>query len=109
MEQLKLVLRKKAVASVMILNLDPSSADACESVVTVLRRNGIPAEIYLGEEQSFKAQLAYAVRQEYPVVLIIGSVEKERDTVQVKDMNARAQIEVSRAQVLAAVKKVLKL
>lgn len=103
MEQLDLVKREKTTAGVLILNFDPGCATACEETATRLRRAGVAAEVYIGQEQTLKGQLAFAVSQEYPAVIIIGSNERERGVVKVKDMAARTQIEAPQTDVVKAV------
>lgn len=71
-----------------------------EEIATELRRAGIPSEIYLGTETTLKGQLAYAVKQGAPFVIIVGSVEKEQGIVKLKDMTAREQSDVPRSDIV---------
>ncbi|MGC9610840.1 MAG: histidine--tRNA ligase [Minisyncoccia bacterium] len=88
----KLNLMPKIVAAnVLILNFDEKAEITGEKIATELRRKGIATEIYLGEEKMLKGQLAYAVKNEYPFVLIIGSDEISKGVVQVKNMKERTQ------------------
>ncbi|MDB5194631.1 MAG: Histidine--tRNA ligase [Parcubacteria group bacterium] len=109
MEKLGIVKKEKTVSKVLVLNFDPDCSAVGQSVLSSLRRAGVPSEIYLGRELTFKAQLAYAVKQEFPVVIIIGSREKEAGVVQVKDMNARKQDSVAFSDVPDAVKRIVDL
>jgi len=94
LETLELVKKEAATAKVVVLNFDESAESYCESVVTEIRRGGIPAELYLGKESSIKAQLAYALGQSVPVVVIAGSSERDNRTVQIKELAKRQQTEV---------------
>lgn len=107
MEELKIIARRRTLAQVFILNFDPESASYIQGIATQLRRGGISTELYLGSEVTLKAQLAFAVRQEYPVVIIAGSTEREKRVVQVKDMRERKQEEVSLNAVLDNIRAIL--
>jgi histidyl-tRNA synthetase len=88
-----------------------------------LRQAGIRAEVYLGNPRNFGNQLRYADRRGAPVAIVQGSEEASRGVVQVKDLvlGARiaeqatveewksqpAQQEVARADMVAAVRRVL--
>jgi histidyl-tRNA synthetase len=88
-----------------------------------LRQAGIRAEVYLGNPRNFGNQLRYADRRGAPVAIVQGSDEASRGVVQVKDLvlGARiaeqatveewksqpAQQEVARADMVAAVRRVL--
>lgn len=107
MEKLGLTKKAKVTAKVMILNFDPSCEVECTKLSTLIRSNGIPVEIYLGREDTLKGQLSFAVKREYPVVVIVGSKEKERGEAQIKDMNARKQEQVVFANVPDVIKQIL--
>jgi len=96
-------------ADALILNFDSDSEMVCEALATDLRRGGIAAELYLGQEKSLKGQLAYAAKGNYPFVLIIGSEEREKEKVQVKDMKERTQEAVERDEILGYLKNLLNL
>ncbi|WBL33725.1 histidine--tRNA ligase [Sinirhodobacter sp. HNIBRBA609] len=88
-----------------------------------LRRAGIRAEVYLGNPKNFGNQLKYADKRESPVAIIQGTDEATRGVVQIKDLvlgakiaasasleewkEQPAQVEVARADMVAAVKKML--
>lgn len=107
MDQLGLLNREKTTAKVLILNFDPESRRFVQEIATDLRRNDIAVELYLGQEETLKGQLSYAAKQEYPVVLIAGPEERERNTVQIKDMAGRQQFQVGHADIVSEVKKML--
>ena len=93
-------------ASVLVLNFADTARDICIAVTQELRDAGIATELYVGQEENLKGQLAYAVKRGVPVVLIIGDDEIKEGTVQVKDMRAGTQDAVKQQQVTAAVRKI---
>jgi histidyl-tRNA synthetase len=93
------------------------------AMVGELRAAGIRAEVYLGNPKNFGNQLKYADKRASPVAVIQGGNEAAKDTVILKDLvlGARiaesatleewkdrpAQLEVPRAELVAAVRKML--
>ncbi|MBM3612184.1 MAG: histidine--tRNA ligase [Alphaproteobacteria bacterium] len=88
-----------------------------------LRGEGLRAEVYLGNPKNFGNQMKYADRRGAAVAIIAGSDEAARDVVQVKDLVAGAaiaagasledwkarpaQVEVARADLVAAVRRII--
>jgi len=88
-----------------------------------LRAAGIRAEVYLGNPKNFGNQLKYADKRGSPVAVIQGANEAAKGTVILKDLilGARiaesatleewkdrpAQVEIPRADLVAAVRKML--
>lgn len=93
------------------------------AMVGDLRSAGIRAEVYLGNPKNFGNQLKYADKRGSPIAVIQGGNEAEKGTVILKDLilgaqiaqNATleewkdrpAQVEVPRADLVAAVRKML--
>jgi len=93
------------------------------AMVGELRRAGIRAEMYLGNPKNFGNQLKYADKRASPVAVIQGGDEAAKGTVVLKDLilGARiaasasleewkdrpAQVEVPRADLVAAVQRML--
>lgn len=93
------------------------------AMVGELRAAGIRAEVYLGNPKNFGNQLKYADRRQSPVAVIQGGDEAGRGSVILKDLilGARiaqsatleewkdrpAQVEVARADLVAAVRRML--
>ncbi len=93
------------------------------AMVADLRNAGIRAEVYLGNPKNFGNQLKYADKRQSPVAVIQGGNEAEKGMVILKDLilgaqiaqNATleewkdrpAQVEVPRADLVAAVRKML--
>jgi len=107
MEKLGLIKKNKTLVKALVLNFDKDAEDYCQKIVTLLRKNGVDSEIYLGKEINIKGQLAYALTQEVPVVLIAGGKEKDSNTVQVKNILTREQVEISFGDVPETVKKII--
>ena len=92
-------------------------------MVADLRNAGLRAEVYLGNPKNFGNQLKYADKRSSPVAVIQGGNEAEKGVVILKDLilgaqiaqNATleewkdrpAQVEVPRAELVAAVRKML--
>lgn len=106
LETLELVPSKKTVTQVVVLNFEDVET-YCNQVVGVLRRSGISAELYLGRERTMKGQLAYALNQDVPVIVIAGRRECDAGVVQVKQVTARKQTEVTLADLSEAVKAII--
>jgi histidyl-tRNA synthetase len=93
------------------------------AMATELRAAGIRAEVYLGNPKNFGNQLKYADRRAAPVAVIQGEDEAARGVLQLKDLILGAQIaesasleewksrpaqqEVARAELVAAVRRIL--
>ena len=107
MEQLGVVEKKKSTAKLIVLNFDSNCSLWLESVATNLRNAGIATDLYLGQEPTLKGQLAYALNQEIPLVIIAGSDEKARGVVQLKNVKARTQSEVGVDDLIQAVRNIV--
>lgn len=93
------------------------------AMVGELRQAGIRAEVYLGNPKNFGNQLKYADKRTSPVAVIQGGNEAAAGTVILKDLilgakiaesatleewkDRPAQVEVPRAELVAAVRKML--
>ena len=94
MEKLGLVKGRQTTTQVLIVDFAKELRPNILGLAANLRRAGINTEIYEGTERVFKAQLAYAVSLEIPVVLIMGQDEAAKGVVQVKNMATRSQAKV---------------
>ncbi len=91
LEKLKRVPAFGKRAEAIVLNFDPETEHECETLATELRHAGIATDFYYGGEKTLKGQLAYAAKADYHVVLILGSEERKKNVVQVKDMHRHSQ------------------
>jgi histidyl-tRNA synthetase len=92
-------------------------------LVGELRAAGIRAEVYLGNPKNFGNQLKYADKRHSPIAVIQGGDEAAKGTVILKDLilgakiaesatleewkDRPAQVEIPRAELVAAVRKML--
>lgn len=79
---------------VLFINLGKAEEEASMRLISKLRDNDVPAEIY-PESAKMKKQMEYANRRGIPYVVIIGSEELQRGVATVKDMRSGEQREVS--------------
>ncbi|EAQ14687.1 histidyl-tRNA synthetase [Maritimibacter alkaliphilus HTCC2654] len=112
-----------AQGPVVVTVMDRDRMADYQTMVADLRNAGIRAEVYLGNPKNFGNQMKYADKRNSPIAIIEGGDEKERGVVQLKDLilgakiaeNATleewkerpSQIEVSRADLVAEVRKML--
>ena len=112
-----------AQGPVVVTVMDRDRMADYQTMVADLRNAGIRAEVYLGNPKNFGNQMKYADKRNSPIAIIEGGDEKERGVVQLKDLilgakiaeNATleewkerpSQIEVSRADLVAGVRKML--
>ena len=113
----------EAQGPVVVTLMDRERMAEAQAMVGELRRAGLRAEVYLGNPKNFGNQLKYADKRGSPVAVIQGSDEAARGVVQLKDLvlGARiaegasleewksrpAQVEVARADLVAAVRAML--
>ncbi|MBT4723203.1 histidine--tRNA ligase family protein [Candidatus Falkowbacteria bacterium] len=77
---------KQTTAQVLITILDPSRTEEYFKIAAGIRAAGVNTVVYMGEEMSFKAQMAFATKQEIPLVVIAGD-ELDTGEVSLKYMN----------------------
>ena len=61
-------------------------------MVSELRAAGIRAEVYLGNPKNFGNQLKYADKRRSALAIIEGEIEKERNIIQIKDLNLGSEM-----------------
>ena len=112
-----------AAGPVVVTVMDRDRMGEYMAMAAELRGAGIRAEVYLGNPKSFGNQLKYADKRASPVAVIMGGDEVARGTVILKDLilgakiaqsatleewkDRPAQVEVPRADLVAAVRKML--
>ena len=128
-DRLLAALRAKGLAGtqdqgpVVVTVMDRARMADYQAMAAELRAAGIRAEVYLGNPKNFGNQLKYADKRRSPVAVIQGGDEAERGVVQIKDLVLGAKIaaqashdewkaqpaqsEVPRADLVAAVAKIL--
>ncbi len=93
MVKLGKIKKQASVTEALVANFDPDLIDECLALTSSLRSLDIKTEFYLGGNKSLKIQLAYALKNEIPFLLIYGSQEKEKGVVVIKDLKNRWQKE----------------
>ena len=99
----------RAIAQVIILNLDRSLGLEYAHLATELRAAGLNTEVYGGDDK-FGKQLKYADRGGIPLVVIWGAREQAAGIVKLKDMTDTSisnEHEVTRPEVVSHVQKLL--
>jgi histidyl-tRNA synthetase len=91
---------------VLVTVLDESLLTDYLSIANTLRSAGIVTEVFF-EGGKMQKQMKYADRAGVPLTLVMGTDEKARGTVTLKDMRTGTQTEPTRADIVAAVKTAL--
>lgn len=91
METLKLIEKKKSPVQALVLNFEEQAKDRVLQIVSFLRNKGINSILYLGQENTLKGQLSFAVKEEIPFVVIVGEEELKENLVVVKNLSTREQ------------------
>jgi len=94
MQKLGLVTATETVTEALVTIFDQSNDELRKTSLqccTKLRNGGIRTELYLGDDYTLRAQLAYAQKKNIPFVVIIGPDELQQNKVQLKDMAQRQQ------------------
>ena len=114
-------MRGEAAGPVVVTVMDRDRMADYMGMVGELRQAGIRAEVYLGNPKNFGNQLKYADKRQSPVAVIQGGNEAAEGNVILKDLilgakiaesatleewkDRPAQVEVPRADLVAAVQK----
>lgn len=104
LDELGAVDRQPTTTKVLLLNFDPTCQPDILALAAQLRQDSVRTLVYAGQEDSLKGQLAWAVKSQIPYVVIMGTQEKEKGVVQLKDMNAREQREIKVSDLAATLK-----
>ena len=84
----------KTDVQVQIIVFDNVEFEQYLKIATMLRNEGIKTLVYASEDMSFKAQMAFAAKQEIPIVIIAGK-ELENEQVSLKNMKTGKQSLIS--------------
>ncbi len=90
---------------ILVLDFDDQAFPNPEKAVSLLRRNGLPAEIYLGQEKTLKGQMAYALKNDYDLAIIIGEREAGKGSVTIKNFKTYKQTEIDFSGLVSEVRK----
>lgn len=82
----------KAFCSCIVFNMDKALLGHLHKIASILRGKGISCEVY-PETTKLGKQFSYAEKKNIPCGVIIGSEEKDTDTITVKDLIERENFE----------------
>ena len=99
LEKLGCLEKKETLTDALIFQLDEEMKSEYLAMARELRAAGVNTALYLGEDRSFQAQLAYAIKKGIPYAVIYGAGEKEKGMVGIKNLKTREQKEVARGKV----------
>ena len=110
---------------ILVLKMDNEYSYSYYQIAKDLRDSNISAEVYVGSS-GMKAQMKYADKRRSPIVIIEGTVEREKGIVTIKNLirgkeisksidsredwikNTDIQFEVNRAELVETISKLLK-
>jgi histidyl-tRNA synthetase len=93
MEELHLLKNKKTTTDVLVISLEKDTDDYSFSILKTLRENDIRSEMYL-DDVKLEKKLKYADKKGIPQVIIVGSEEKNTNTVTLKTLATHTQQKV---------------
>lgn len=93
LSELGLVKSAKTKSMVLVANFGQDSAGDYMQIASLLRRQGIAAEIYYDPDK-LKKQFAFADKMGIRYMIMVGSDEKAKGLVTIKDLQAREQEQV---------------
>lgn len=96
LRDLKLLTGTNTVTQVLVTVFGPELRQQSLLFSQQLRLSGLNTELYLGEDPTLRAQMAYAAKQGIPFAVVIGPDEASQGVVQLKNMRQRSQELVSR-------------
>ncbi|QQG45572.1 MAG: histidine--tRNA ligase [Candidatus Sungiibacteriota bacterium] len=105
LDKLGLLKKRPTRVKILILNLGPEFRPEYFSFAKNLRGANLNTELYVGDDRSFQAQLAYAVKKEIPYVLIYGDQDRKKGVVTIRNLVTREQKEIPKGNILLYFKK----
>jgi histidyl-tRNA synthetase len=91
LQRLNLVSASESEVDALIVVFDPQLMPTYLGCLRRLREAGLAAEIYLGSDSGFKAQMRYGLRKGAKFLVICGEDEIAKGGVQVKNLAKREQ------------------
>ena len=91
---------------ILVTHLDPQLGAVYLELATELRRAGFNVENYL-EPAKLEKQLKYADKAGIPFAILLGADEQAKGTVLVKNLAAKTQVEIPRAQLIEKLREML--
>lgn len=90
-QELGLIPEMKTSTKVLITVFSPELLSQSINISTLLRKAGIPTELYTNAEDKLGKQFKYANKQSIPYVVVIGLEEFANKIVQLKNMKTEEQ------------------
>ncbi|MBU1083166.1 histidine--tRNA ligase [Patescibacteria group bacterium] len=108
LKELELLDRFSSPATqVLIAIVDQDHIGDYLQLSVLLREAGITTEVYIGKEKGLKSQIAYALNQDVPIMVIAGSNELSLDSWQVKDLRTREQNLIHKDSLVSHIQSIL--
>ncbi len=76
---------------ILFVNFGEAEQEHCFNLVSLLRENGIPSELFPDAGAKMKKQMSYADAKKIPFVALIGSDEMEKNLITLKNMSSGEQ------------------
>lgn len=89
--ELNLLEVKQTVSQVLVTVFSRDLLEQSVNIVSQLRTNQIPTELYLDPEAKLEKQLKYADKKQIPFVVIVGPEEAQKSVMNVKNMKTREE------------------
>lgn len=89
-----------ATPQALVTIFSPDLAEKSVAVVTTLRENNIPTELYTDENTKMEKQLKYANKRGIPFVIVIGPEESKNNQVTLKNLQSGEQKIISQEELL---------
>lgn len=89
----------RAATRALFINFGAEEEKYCLKALSVLRQNGIAAELY-PDQVKIKKQMEYANRQNIPFVILIGREEMESGLLSIKEMRTGDQQKISLEEIM---------
>lgn len=108
MQKLGLLEKQESMTEVLVTLFSPELQEPSLKLSQELRQTGIRTEIYLGDDNTLRAQLTYAAKKMIPYVIIIGPDEIALGKVNLRDMTSRTQESLTKEECFTKLKAILK-
>ncbi|MBX3458413.1 MAG: histidine--tRNA ligase [Planctomycetes bacterium] len=103
LEELKLLPKGQSTAAVLVTIFAPETQGYSLRAASMLRRAGVPTELYLDTRAKLGKQLKYAAKRGFPLVVIAGPEEEKEGVVSLRNMASGEQMRIPASQLVQAV------
>lgn len=102
LKQLGILRIANTTSEVLVTNFESSSAPTYMKIATLLRKAGVPSEVYY-DAARMKKQLRHADKVGIPYVILAGPDELSRGTAVIKTLSSGEQVEVALDEIPATI------